>query len=99
MKYKSIAKTVIITNFTEVLYLAADINYTTIYYKNGAYHVVPYTLRRFEEHLAPYQNFVRIHRAFIINKNYVADASPTEVMLSTGLWLPVARRRVGSMKN
>ena len=55
--------------FDDILYLSADSNYTTIHTKNGRY-MYATILKIFEEKL-PSENFVRVHRSFIVNINAI----------------------------
>lgn len=80
-------------DLNQVTYFKADVNYTKLYFVGGKSKTMPYTIKRFEEYLASNQNFIRIHRAFIVNRNYINELSVDEVTLSCGARLPVARRR------
>jgi DNA-binding LytR/AlgR family response regulator len=80
-------------DLTKITYFKADVNYTQLYFVGGKTKTMPYTIKRFEEYLAMNQNFIRIHRAYIINRNYINELSVDEVTLSCGVRLPVARRR------
>jgi DNA-binding LytR/AlgR family response regulator len=78
---------------TNITHLEADINYTVIYRKCGTKEIVSYTLKRFEECLSDNASFVRIHKRFLVNKNFVHQVMPLKVILFSGKVLPIARRR------
>ena len=80
-------------DLNKVTHFVADVNYTKLYFLEGKPKTMPYTIKRFEEYLSQNQNFIRIHRAYIINRNYINELSVDEVTLSCGVRLPVARRR------
>ena len=71
----------------------ASVNYTILYFYDVTSLMVSYTLKRFEELLASNTAFVRIHKSYMVNKQYIAEVMPTNVLLHTGLLLPLARRR------
>lgn len=56
-------------NHDEILFLKADNNSTDFYMNDGSVFCAYKTLKTFET-LLP-QNFLRIHKSYIINKNYV----------------------------
>ena len=53
-----------------VVLLKGDINYTTFYLKYGKEKVVAHTLKFFEDYLET-RGFLRVHRSFMINPNFV----------------------------
>lgn len=77
----------------EVAYFEANVNYTLIHLKNGKKHLISYTLKRFEEMLSHNHNFTRIHRSFIVNNGLIKKKGIDNVLLKSGLRLPVSRRR------
>jgi DNA-binding LytR/AlgR family response regulator len=80
-------------DYSQVKYFSADINYTTVHFFNGVKRVLPYTIKRFEQFLTNDHNFIRIHRAYLVNRKYITELSDLEVLLCCGKRLPVARRR------
>jgi DNA-binding LytR/AlgR family response regulator len=80
-------------DYNQVLYLSAEVNYTRAHFRNGSCQLMPYTIKHFEMYLTDNHDFVRIHRAFIVNRKYIQELSEVEVMMSSGKRLPVARRR------
>ena len=78
---------------SEAYLFEASENYTILHFHDGTSLMVSYTLKRFEELLASNTAFVRIHKSYMVNKQYIAEVMPTNVLLHTGLLLPLARRR------
>lgn len=62
---------VIILNLTNVLYFEASGSYTIIKTNDGEKHTASKQLHSYCELLADHPDFLRIQRAFMINKNYV----------------------------
>ena len=70
-------------------------NYSKLFFKNGKTLVVAKVLRWFEERLLMY-NFLRIHRAHLVNSDCLRGFNNThtiEVELTNGERLTVARRK------
>jgi len=68
--------------FEDVIYIEGAINYIQIYTTEGK-HMTYLTIKEIERYL-PKNLFVRIHRSFIININYVAVTERAQVKLQTG---------------
>lgn len=60
-------------NLNDIAYLKSDKNYTIFKLKNGNELISSKTLRIFEEELESVANFVRPHRSYIVNFDYVDD--------------------------
>ena len=69
------------------------INYTILHFHDGTSEIHSYTLKRFAELLADDAAFVRIHKSYLVNKQYIAEVMPANVVLHSGVVLPLARRR------
>ncbi|MEN9640332.1 MAG: hypothetical protein RLZZ262_2201 [Bacteroidota bacterium] len=82
---------------TDILYLEADENYTTLYIVGGKKYVSSKGIKAFEEKLDP-QMFFRIHKSFIINiAHHLKEFNRTEgnvAILSNGAQVPVSRRKL-----
>lgn len=85
-------------NLKNVSHFKADVNYTSIHLKNGEKHLFSYTLKRFEEMLENSEKFIRIHRRYIVNADFISRSSPNQVQLKNGEFLPIARRKRGFIK-
>lgn len=68
--------------FDQVTYIEGAVNYIQIYTTEGK-HMTYLTMREIERHL-PKSMFVRIHRSFIINLNFVSITERAQVKLKTG---------------
>lgn len=80
-------------DFTNVKFLSADTNYTKLHFADGRVQIEPITLKLFENYLLNNQKFIRIHRSFLVNREYVKYYSDIEIGLKCGCNLPVSRRR------
>lgn len=79
----------------DIIYLEANRNYTTLYFKDHPKLMASKTLKEFEE-LLPSSIFFRIHHSYIININYVKKYLKGEggqVELQNGTLLDVSRRK------
>jgi DNA-binding LytR/AlgR family response regulator len=83
-----------------IIYLQGDLNYTYLFYENGKKKAIAKTLKRFEES-PDFQDWFRVHRAYLVNPKFITSVSLIEsfVELSTGLVLPISRRRLVKLKN
>lgn len=82
--------------FSEILYLQGNINYTLIHLQSGKVKISPRTLR-FHVNNSLDDNFIRIHRAFCVNRNYIQSYDEKEsanfLLLTSGIKLSVSRRK------
>ena len=63
-------KTSVKVLINNVILIKGDINYSIFYMKNGQSKLVSHTIKFFETHLETH-GFLRIHRGYMINPNYV----------------------------
>lgn len=82
-----------------VVFLKGDVNYSTIYLDNGKTKTLSHTLKFYEDFLATH-GFLRVHRAFLINPNYITDYCREQeiVSLKGGFKASISRRRSREMK-
>jgi two-component system, LytTR family, response regulator len=59
-----------IVNIRDILYCEAEDNFTRFYFDSGAPQLICRTLKYFEDVLKEYK-FIRIHRSYLINPEYV----------------------------
>jgi two-component system LytT family response regulator len=81
-------------DFSEIIFLQSDSNYTRIKLKDGKTIMAARLLGDFEEMLEPY-NFFRIHKSFIINLAHIRKYTKGEggtVMMTDGSEMDVSRR-------
>lgn len=83
-----------------VVLIKANVNYSTFYMDGGKERTVAHSIKFFEPYLETH-GFLRVHRAFMINPNYVkAYNSKEEVLtMSNGQIATISRRRRGVLKN
>jgi two-component system LytT family response regulator len=80
----------------EVEYLEADGSYVQIYCTNNRCKTVSKNLKYFETALADCPSFIRPHRSFLVNVNYVTNYSKSEggyLLLKRNVQIPVSRER------
>lgn len=76
----------------EIVLCKGDSNYTHVHFTNGRKLTVATTLKILQERLAA-QDFVRVNRSGLINKDHIVSYDRDEITLTNGTVLPIARRR------
>lgn len=81
-------------SFADILYLEASVNYVTFHLVNGSTVLVSYTMARYQS----LPGFIRIHKRYMVNCTRIVGVTVVSSMggwirLSTGIELPVSRRR------
>ncbi len=80
---------------TTILYIAAQSNYSKVYFNNQKEILVSKTLAEFEEVLKPYR-FFRTHHSYLINMAYIQKYSKADggmVILTNGKKVEISRRK------
>jgi len=84
----------------ELIYLQADSNYCNVFTNDGKRIMVTKTLNELEK-LLDLETFIRIHRSYTVNINYIKKISTEDgaydVVLQNGNKLPVSRRKKDSL--
>ncbi len=83
-------------NSRDVLYIKSEHNYGKLILSNGKTHMVRASMKQLEEKLARY-NFLRIHRGYIVNMDWIEEFSEEKVQMP-GEKLPIAIRLRGKVK-
>jgi DNA-binding LytR/AlgR family response regulator len=88
-----------INGIDSIMYLKGDINYTDVVYLGGKKNTIAHTLKRFEK-ASQFQHWLRIHRAYLVNPNYVMTVCflDSTLQLKSGEILPISRRKLLSLK-
>ena len=84
-----------------VVLIKGDTNYSIFHLNNGQSKLVPHTIKFFETHLETH-GFLRIHRGYMINPNYVKTYNLEEkkfLMMPNGTIAMIARRRKHILKD
>lgn len=83
----------------DIMWLKADGNYTEIYLYDGKQHLVSKVLKSFEKVLG--DNFVRIHKSFIANLDYIQQFNRSEYILvmEGGQNIPISERKKDELLN
>lgn len=93
-------KTSIKVFINSVVLIKADINYTKFYLECGKVKTVSHSMKFFENHLENH-GFLRVHRAFMINPNYVKTYNSEQevITMSNGQIANISRRRKHTLKD
>jgi DNA-binding LytR/AlgR family response regulator len=83
-----------------IVLIKGDANYSTIYMDSGKQKLVSHTIKFYENHLENF-GFLRVHRGYIINPNYVKAYNPEEesIVMENGLKAVVSRRKKYLLRN
>ena len=73
----------------DLLYIKAEDHYIRVYTSDGKSHLVRGKLGDIETQLPP--NFVRTHRSYITNRNFVRQIQRQSLMLLDGTEIPISR--------
>jgi DNA-binding LytR/AlgR family response regulator len=92
-------KTSVKVFINSVILIKGDINYTKFYLNGGKERLVAHSIKFFENHLENH-GFLRVHRTFMINPNYVKTYDPEQesLTMSNGQIANISRRRKGILK-
>lgn len=71
-------------DITALLYIEGLKDYVKIYTSDGKV-IVRSTMKNFEEQLAGYSNFLRVHKSFIINMDFITEADSNFVKIKDQL--------------
>jgi DNA-binding LytR/AlgR family response regulator len=82
-------KRYILIKIDEIQYLESLGNYVKVW-KEGDFSLTPRTLASFEEQL-PTDDFIRIHKSFILNKKYVAYLEGNTIVLKNDQQVPIGK--------
>jgi two-component system LytT family response regulator len=80
----------------DIEYLEADGSYVQIYCTNNRTRTVSKNLKYFENALGDSPNFIRPHRSYLVNKQYVTGYSKSDggfLLLKRNVQIPVSRER------
>jgi DNA-binding LytR/AlgR family response regulator len=78
---------------TQVMMLIADINYTTIFLKNGQQFMVATTIGKVQKTLQSHADFVRLNKLQVVNWAYVQSSNTKQLLLKNNEIVQFSRRR------
>lgn len=84
-----------VVKINSILYCQSDVNYTKVFLNNGTNFILSKTLKLIEE-LLPSSIFLRVHKSYLVNFNYVSYFSRSldaYVELSNDIKIPVSTRK------
>lgn len=66
--------------FNDILFLKSDHVYTEIFVKNGEKYIIRESLGEYANQLN--EDFVRVHRSFIVNFQYISKIEPNQLIIN-----------------
>jgi len=99
-KYMEIAdrKNKYIFPHEEIVFLQASGNYTRIFTNDNKSYCFSYPLKKVSNDL-PQDTFLRVHRSYLVNKNYIKVFSKDAVLLTNEQSIPVSRTQKKFLRN
>ncbi|MBK7888606.1 MAG: response regulator transcription factor [Bacteroidetes bacterium] len=82
----------------EITWCKGDNNYTLVYTKDGREFTMSKTLKDVDEMLQPF-GFLRSHKSSLVNAKEVTALDNEELVLKSGVRIPVSRRRMEDVKS
>ena len=86
---------------SDIQYIKAEGNYSSIHISGGERHLVSRTLKHFVDRLTQ-RHFVRSHQSYLVNCEHIQKlltSESNEIMLADGTRIPVSRRLGPDLKN
>lgn len=87
--------TIEFVNVNDIIYLQAESAYTRIVINDAKDIVASKNIKEFEDTLSTNKNFIRTHRSYLVNSNYIVRYNKTEggsVEMKGGAQLPVSKK-------
>ena len=88
-------------NIQDIIYIEADINYSTFYMKDMKF-TTSFNLGFFEKSLENNSDFLLINRNLIVNMQHLSKINfyqpKPEIVLPDGRLMPISKRRVDGVK-
>lgn len=84
-----------IIKYNEIIYCKSDSNYTDFFLQNDKNYTTSKTLREIEK-LLPQNQFIRIHKSYLINKNHIVSIIKKidySILMSNNILIPVSRQK------
>jgi DNA-binding LytR/AlgR family response regulator len=78
---------------TDIMFLVADVNYTTVFLENGNKMFVATPMARFEEWFSDFKFFFRPHKSFMVNLRYVESFEASTILMKNQFSVAVSRRK------
>ncbi len=79
-------------NLDSIIYIEAKKNYQSAYLKDGAEAEIRSSMNELEEKLRSHK-FIRIHKGFIVNIEYIRRFEGRNVIMTNGASLPISREK------
>lgn len=80
----------------EIMYIQSDTNYSIIYLNNNTKLLTSKPLKYFEELLVATNMFLRVHKSYLVNNNFISGYTKKEphfLVLKNGLEIEISRRK------
>lgn len=85
-------------NLKELMYIKSDGHYLEFYLKNKSKPEIDRNTFKHLEDTLPRSIFIRIHKSYLVNINYIKMINSTQLMLENGTWLNISRTYKSRLK-
>lgn len=92
-----VSNKIIFLDLEDIIYLKAEGSYTNILKKDGVSILVSRNLKSFQELLEDNEIFVRIHKSYIVNSQYITAVNKSDggfLELTGNLLIPISQDRI-----
>jgi len=89
-----------IIKLQDIIYIKAEGSYAHIQQENGAGLMVSHNLKYYEELFSENTNFIRVHRSYLVNINYVKRISRNDgafLVMENNLEIPISSEKIDSI--
>jgi two-component system, LytTR family, response regulator len=79
----------------QIIMLEGNVNYTLLHFDNGKKKLLSHTLSYYQQQLLT-ENFIRVHRAFLVNQLHIVDYDLTsgKILMGNQCVVNISRRRL-----
>ena len=78
-----------LVRYNDIIYIESVGDYIRLHLKDGSKLTTLFTLKNMETEL-PQKNFMRVHRSYIVNIDYVSSFARGKIYLSNGDYVPIS---------
>ena len=77
--------------YTRIVVLEVNSKHLLFYLNDGSIREIPGSLTQYEPQLLERREFVKVHRAYLVNMDYIQHLKGTELITYSGVTVPISR--------
>lgn len=86
-------------NASNIIRIQASSNYSRIYCSDERYPIIVAKVLQWFQNKLPQQDFIRTHRAHLVNKQFIESKTLNQVLLQNGETISISKRKRNEIKN